>query len=81
MSTFHATLNTCEPVEMTRVHSLLEVFSALRNAATALTAGLTAGIQHRWTMRTLDRFSDRRLRDLGFERDWDGTVIPIVDGK
>jgi hypothetical protein len=32
-------------------------------------------------MRTFDRFSDRRLRDLGFERDWDGTVIPIADGQ
>ncbi|GLS35705.1 hypothetical protein GCM10010869_12940 [Mesorhizobium tianshanense] len=66
---------------MTRVHSPLEAFNALRNVATAFAARLTAGIQHRSTMRTLDRFSDRRLRDLGFERDWDGTVIPIVDGK
>jgi hypothetical protein len=81
LSTLHATLNTCNPVEMTRVRSPLEALNALRTAATTFAARLGAGIRHRWTMRTLDRFSDRRLRDLGFERDWDGTVIPIVDGQ
>lgn len=53
------------------------MFNTLRNAATASASRLSAGVQHRWTMCTLDRFSDHRLHDLGFERDWDGTVIPI----
>jgi len=80
VSTLHATLNTCNPVEITRVRSPMEAFSALRDAATALATRVSVGIQQRLTMRALNRFSDRRLRDLGFERDWDGTVIPIVDG-
>lgn len=37
---------------MTRVHSPLEAFNALRNVTTAFAARLTAGIQHRWKMRT-----------------------------
>lgn len=77
MSTY-ATLHTCTPVEITRVRSPLEAFNALLNTATHVAARVGADIQHRWTMRTLDRFSDLRLRDLGFERDWDGRVIPIV---
>jgi hypothetical protein len=29
-------------------------------------------------MHTIARLSDRRLRDMGFERDWDEAVIPVV---
>ena len=66
MTTLHATLNTRNPAEMTHVRSPLEAFVALRNAATAFATRLSAGIRHRWTMRSLDRFSDRRLHDLRF---------------
>lgn len=27
------------------------------------------------------RFPDRLLADMGFERDWDGSIASIVDGK
>jgi len=81
VNTLHATLNASTAVEITHVRAPLEAFKALRTAVTAFATRLGTGIQHRWTMRTLDRFSDRRLHDLGFERDWDGTVIPIADGQ
>ncbi|WP_353646558.1 hypothetical protein [Mesorhizobium sp. WSM2239] len=81
MSTLHAMGSTCNPAEMARVRSPLEAFNTLRNAATVFAVHLSASIQHRGTMRTLDRFCDRRLHDLGFERDWNGTIIRIVDGQ
>lgn len=78
MSTFHATLNACNHADMPRIRSPLEAFDLLRRVAPAFAARLGNSLRHRWTMRRLDHFSDRRLHDLGFERDWDGTVIPIV---
>lgn len=32
--------------------------------------------RHHFAMRRIERFSIRRLEDIGFERDWDGTVRP-----
>jgi hypothetical protein len=74
-------MQTRNPAELAPVRSPLEAFNTLRDAATELVVRLFATLRHRWTMRTIGRFSDRRLRDMGFERDWDGTVVPIVDGK
>jgi hypothetical protein len=49
----------------------------LRIAVTGQAARLFAGLQHRRTMRRIAGFSDHRLQDMGFERDWDGSVIPM----
>ncbi|KAA1183635.1 hypothetical protein FP026_06230 [Rhizobium tropici] len=38
-------------------------------------ACLFARVQYMWTMRLITRFSAHRLRDIGFERDWDGSLI------
>ncbi|MBB3590825.1 uncharacterized protein YjiS (DUF1127 family) [Rhizobium sp. BK529] len=38
------------------------------------TAHLFAALQQQWTMQRIARFSDHRLHDIGFERDWDGSV-------
>jgi hypothetical protein len=41
-------------------------------------SSLVAAIDHRLAMKRIERFSDRRLQDIGFERDWDGSVIPVT---
>ncbi|MBB3656774.1 uncharacterized protein YjiS (DUF1127 family) [Rhizobium sp. BK650] len=43
------------------------------------TARLFAALRQQWTMRQIARFSDHRLRDIGFERDWDGSINRMQD--
>ncbi|WP_283193634.1 hypothetical protein [Rhizobium sp. AN80A] len=43
-----------------------------------MTTGLLFALLHRVAMRRIERFSDRRLNDIGFERDWDSPVIHRV---
>ena len=44
-------------------------------AMSGLAIRSTAAFERRRTLRRLSRLSDRRLRDIGFERDWDGSVL------
>ncbi|WP_223216469.1 hypothetical protein [Rhizobium mesosinicum] len=48
---------------------------------TGQAARLFAGIRRRWTMRHIARFSTHRLQDIGFERDWDGSLMQISNGR
>jgi hypothetical protein len=75
MTNAHAYFEAREHVEpaLTRIFAAL---GSLRAAAADLSIHLLAGLQHRWTMHQISRFSDHRLQDLGFERDWDGSVLP-----
>ena len=49
-----------------------------RRATSAGVTGLIAAFQHRLVMGCFARFSDHRLKDVGFERDWDGSIIPVT---
>ena len=60
--------------------SIRPVMDVLRFRVKTRIAGLIAEVRRRRTLRNLDRFADRRLHDIGFERDWDGSVIPTVKG-
>jgi len=53
----------------------------LRTATIQQVVRLVAGIRHRWTMGYLARFSNHRLHDIGFERDWDGSLIQADNGR
>ena len=44
-------------------------------------AQLFASVRRRWTMRHIARFSTHRLQDIGFERDWDGSLMQISNGR
>lgn len=35
----------------------------------------TAAFERRRTLRRISRLSDRRLQDIGLERDWDGSIL------
>ena len=75
MSTIDATFYTCERAEAPARFSLAD-FEALRGAMAGFATRLVAQFQHRRTIQRIARFSDNRLLDLGFERDWDGSIIP-----
>lgn len=81
MSNRHASLSSLVTLEMGRIRFPLDGLIALRRAVMTFGNRLTTGMQQRWIMRRLGRFSDHRLRDIGFERDWDGTVLPIINGQ
>ncbi|MBZ9756314.1 DUF1127 domain-containing protein [Mesorhizobium sp. ESP6-5] len=34
-----------------------------------------AAFERRRTLRRISRLSDRRLHDIGLERDWDGSIL------
>ncbi|WP_246687204.1 DUF1127 domain-containing protein [Mesorhizobium sp. B2-5-9] len=34
-----------------------------------------AAFERRRTLRQISRLSDRRLHDIGLERDWDGSIL------
>ncbi|NLS18562.1 hypothetical protein HGP16_18550 [Rhizobium sp. P40RR-XXII] len=49
---------------------------ALVGAARKRISRLVAAIRYHADMRRLARVSDHILQDIGFERDWNGAVIP-----
>lgn len=74
MSSNHAYLDARD--RMGPVPTPIAIIESLRVAVSGRAAHLFAGVQHRWTMQRIARFPDHRLQDMGFERDWDGSVIP-----
>jgi hypothetical protein len=56
------------------------MLAALRRSLIEDAARVADRLRCHWTMLDLDRFSDRRLREIGFERDWDGSITPISQG-
>jgi len=69
-------LNTAEPAPLS-----MAALEPLRTATIQQVVRLVAGIRHRWTMGYLARFSNHRLQDIGFERDWDGSLIQADNGR
>jgi hypothetical protein len=56
----------------------LAVVAATRSKATEIAQILIARIQHRQMPQRFGRYSDYSLQDVGFERDWDGSILPII---
>ena len=80
---------------MSIVHAYDEVFeratpvaagssiAAIMSALTSIvgrTGCLLAHIQQVCAMQRIARFSTHRLQDIGFERDWDGSLIRASSG-
>ncbi len=77
MSVTHASLDIFHgSAASERGHRPINAIAALIGAARDLATRQVLVIRHRTDMRRLDRFSDHSLEDIGFERDWDGTVVP-----
>ena len=75
MSTTHASLHACDQFEPVSERPFIAAIESLRIAVAGRAADLFAGFQHRRTMDRIARLSDHRLHDMGFERDWDGSVL------
>lgn len=56
--------------------NLADAIAAARNRIAAAAKDLSVKLQHRQTMKRFERFSDHSLQDVGFERDWDGSIQP-----
>ncbi|MER9328710.1 DUF1127 domain-containing protein [Mesorhizobium sp. M0152] len=44
-------------------------------AVSGLAIRTSAAFERRRILSRLSRFSDRRLQDIGLERDWDGSIL------
>ena len=53
--------------------------SALQRLGLVAIASLRVTIEDHWAQRRIARFSSHTLRDIGFERDWDGTIRSLRD--
>jgi hypothetical protein len=68
-------MDACDRVTPASQRTPMDAVVSLCLSAADLATRLFAGLQHRWTMQRIVRFSDHRLQDMGFERDWDGSII------
>jgi hypothetical protein len=60
---------------MSAKHSLEPVITAV----TGMAGRMLASSSRRRTERRINRFSTHLLRDIGFDRDWDGSVYRPTD--
>lgn len=57
-------------------HSMIGTrLSTLLSATTGISRRMRFFLCQRMASRRVERFSDHRPRDIGFERNWDGSVI------
>ncbi|SOC82894.1 hypothetical protein SAMN05421890_1316 [Ensifer adhaerens] len=77
MSFTHASTDVfCGVAAPDRMYRPVRAMVALADATRSQIDYFVAAVRHRAEMRRLERFSNHTLQDIGFERDWDGTVIP-----
>ena len=76
MSNAHTYLDAFDRPEPAFARLRPAAIEPLRIAVAKRTADLIARFQNHRTMRRIEGFSGRRLRDIGFERDWDGSILP-----
>lgn len=55
---------------------LANAIPALRTRIAAAANDLLVKLHHRHTMKRFARFSNHNLQDVGFEREWDGSIRP-----
>jgi hypothetical protein len=80
VSIYHTT-DTHVVLSSAPLQSTLDAFGAVVAASAAAVLAVRAAHLHRRTLRRLTRLSDHMLRDFGFERDWDGTILPLRDAN
>ncbi|MER9948518.1 DUF1127 domain-containing protein [Mesorhizobium sp. M0047] len=50
-------------------------FNSISAAMSGLAIRISAAVERRGSLRRVARFSDHRLHDIGFERDWNGSIL------
>lgn len=63
-------------VVIVKAHSMGAALRSLKERLIAMPGSLYEAFMHRRTMMRFSRYSDHLLDDLGYERDWDRTIIP-----
>ena len=63
-------------VAILKAHSTGAALRCLKARLIAMPGSLYEAFMHRRTMMRFSRYSDHLLDDLGYERDWDRTIIP-----
>ena len=56
---------------------LADAIAALRNRTAATARDLFVKLQHRQTMKRFEHFSGHGFQDVGFEREWNGSIQPL----
>lgn len=79
MSNFHATADVRDHQIPSAFGTAVEVAATLRATIRAFAMLMMVAIQQRFMERRLTRLSDHMLRDLGYERDWDGSIRSLRD--
>ena len=77
MSATHIYLDTSYAPTPAPGRVLLVTFRSLTTLAGNSAARLLSAFQHRLAMRRIERLADHQLKDIGFERDWDGSVVRV----
>lgn len=76
MSNIHAYMDACDRMAPASQRTLMDAIKTLHAKVAGLATDLFARFQHRRMMQRIARFPDHRLHDTGFERDWDGSILP-----
>ncbi|WP_261321159.1 hypothetical protein [Rhizobium leguminosarum] len=74
MSSIHANMDICGRTPAFD-RNIVDAVSSRLTAASGAAKSLLLAFRYRLATRRIQRFSDHRLHDIGFERDWDGSVI------
>ena len=75
MSNIHAASNLFQSPLPAFERSFARAASSRLAAAGSAARSLVSAFRNRLTMPHIERFSDHRLNDIGFERDWDRSII------
>lgn len=78
MSLTHTEYSTRTGKSLTEGLLVSAAIISLGKGLSGLVARLTAAFAHRPGREHFARFSDYRLHDIGYERDWDGSIIPVT---
>ena len=79
MSNLHATADARDHQTAAFSTAAVEVAATVGARIQGFAMHITAAIEQRFTQRRLTRLSKHMLRDLGFERDWEGAIHPLRD--
>lgn len=77
MSNYQANVVTCGQISSVSARPLKDAMLTLQGFAGAIAARMVALSQRRRTP-NMTRFADHLLADMGFERDWDGSIMRIT---
>lgn len=77
MSNYHAYADDCQAPTLSGWQAASDLANLARTGLRAAIAPLRNAMLRRATEQRVADFPDHLLRDLGYERDWDGSIHPV----